>query len=153
MRFEANWRCYSTRYCGGIIGLGIILGWIVIYPVALGKGFIFFELFRKFFLSDIKLTGMFLGVCVYGQVIFYISSNNLTKSMVVSEDVVTCNLFNKKVCKLKYSDLSSLEYNNDLYKIFLFTFKDGRKQKISNSVKNSELAFEMIRKKIAEANG
>lgn len=151
MRFEANWRCYSTRYCGGLVGLGIMLLFVTIRPMT-DDQLTSKLLFDTMFLKDIRVVGLLLGICLYGQIICYFCSNTLTKLLTIEEDKAIFHFFNNKVHEFKYSDLSSLDYTNDLYKIFLFTFKDGKKQKISSSVKNHKMASEIIRKKIAEAH-
>ncbi len=150
MKFEANWRCYSNRYCGGVIIFGMILMFMLIRPLSAGKGFMFFELFGEFFLRDIRITGLLLGICLFAQIGLYLTSGSFSRFIVINHDKVIFHLFNKKTHELKYSDLSYIENINSVY--FLFVFKDGQTQQISNSVKNSELAFEMIRKKIADAN-
>lgn len=151
MRFEANWRCYSNRYFGGLIVILMALLFILIRPLSAGQDFRFFELFNDMFLTDLRLTLSYLSICCFAQVILYLTSGCFSRYVVVDENEVVFRLFNKKTYKLKYSELSSVENSKGI--CFLFTFKDGRQQKISNSVKNSELAFKMIQKKIAEANG
>lgn len=154
MRFDGFKLPRFVMYNGWLIGLGMMLGCIILYPLALGKGFSLFKtaIYDMFF-RDFKLTVLFSFVTfVPMQIAGYDCSRTKPKFIEVLEEEIIIHLLSGKVHEFKYSDLSSLEYTNDIYKIFLFTFKDGGKQKISNSVKNSELAFAMIRQKIQESN-
>ncbi len=151
MRFEGFKLARFVMYNGWLVGFGMIVAWMVLYPLALGKGFIFFDAMQTAFFKDIKLTALFVGIIAWAQIEGFLISRTKPKFLEVLEDKAVFHLLSGKVYEFKYCELSSLGRTNNLYKIFEFTFKNGKKQSISDSVKNSELAFKIIREKIAEA--
>lgn len=153
MRFEGLKLSRFVMYNGWLIGFGMACAWMALYPIALGKGFIFFELFRGMFLSDVRLTLWFSFLTLFlGQLVGYECSKTKPKLLEILEKKAVFHLLNGKVIELKYDELSSLEPTKNIYKIFEFTFKDGRKQQISNAIKNPDLALKILKAKIAEAN-
>lgn len=150
MRFEALLISYATRYFAWLNAFLMMCSWMLLYPLALGEGFRFIELFKGAFFSDIRLTGIFLGMIIMFQIIGFFGSQNSSKFLEVLDDIILFELFNGKIFKLEYSEISSLEYTRDAYKNFEFTFKDGSKKVFYASVKNKQKAFELIKKKIEE---
>jgi len=148
MKFYADWRSYNTRYGIGIVGFLSMCVWMIFYPITLGKGFIFFEVFNRFFLSSIKLTGIFLIICLYAQLIGFFVARDYTKSLELLNDKFIFILFNKTKIELKYSDIKSLEFTNDMFKNFEFILKDGEKKIIYATLKNKHQALELIQKKL-----
>lgn len=151
MRFEGFKLSKFVMYNGWLIGFGAMLFFMMIRPLSAGKGFMFFEMFHLFFLRDIRLTMLFTGILIWFQLEGFLISRTKPKFLEVLEDKTIFHLLNGKIYEFKYSELTSLERTNDIYKIFLFTFKDGKKQRISDKVENSNLAFEMIRERISKS--
>lgn len=151
MKFEGYKLPRFVMYNGWLIGLMMIIAFVVIRPIFDDRISIV-SLFELLFLKSAKLTFLVFGLsCILTQFAGYDCSRTKLKFLEILGDKVIFYLLDGKVLELKYSELSSLEYTNDIYKIFLFTFKDGGKQKISNSIKDHKTAFEMINKKIQEA--
>jgi len=141
---------YVTKYFSGLGFFFLIMLFMVLRPLSAGKEFMFFELFKGMFLSDIRLTLLFGGIIVWAQLEGFLSGRAKPEFLEILEDKAVFYLLNNKVYEFKYSELYALDRTKNIYKIFEFTFKDGRKQTISDAIKNSELAFEIIRKKIQE---
>jgi hypothetical protein len=151
MKFEGLKLSRFVMYNGWVIGLGMILLFMIMRPISAGKGFMFFEMFKEIFLIDYRLSLWFSFLIFLMQLAGYDCSRTKINFLEILEEKAIFHLLNGKIFEFKYSDLRSLEYTNDIYKIFLFTFKDGKKQKISNSVKNQEVAFGIINQKINES--
>lgn len=107
MKFNAAWYCYTNSYGAGLIGFGSLLLFMLIRPLSAGQGFRFFEMFSGVFLTDARLSGLFLGLCIFWQIVFYLSSGKFLKILDVSEDGVNLHLFSGKIFEFKYSDLAS----------------------------------------------
>ncbi len=152
MKFYADWRTYNTRYGMGFTGFLAMCAWMLFYPIALGKGFMFFEVFDKFFLSSMKLVSLFLGICLYAQLIGYFVSRNHTKLLEISDNNLIFNSFNGTKIELKYSEIQSLEYTKDMFKNFEFTLINGEKKIIYPTVTNKHQAFELIQQKLKTSN-
>jgi len=125
-----------------------MLLFMIIRPISAGKGFMFVEMFSGMLLRDARLTGIFLGICLYGQLIGYFVARDYTKSLELLNDKFIFILFNKTKIELKYSDIKSLEFTNDMFKNFEFILKDGEKKIIYATLKNKHQALELIQKKI-----
>lgn len=151
MKFYAHWRSYSTRYYGWLNAFLSGCAWMIFYPLALGKGFLFFEAFNKFFLSDIRLAGLFLGMIALFHLNGYYSTQKSTKLLEILESKLIFNFFNRKTLELNYLDISCLNYTQDIFKNFQFTLKNGEIKAVYASVKNKQQAFELIQQKIRES--
>lgn len=148
MKFYADWRAYNTRYgMGFTLFIGMLL-FMIIRPISAGKGFMFFEMFSGMLLRDVKLTGIFLGICLYGQLIGYFVARDYVKSLELLNDKLVFNLFNKTKIELKYSEIRSLEYTKNVFKNFEFILKDGEKKIIYATLKNKDQALELIQQNI-----
>lgn len=150
MIFYPVWNTYFARYFGGLWFFFTMLLFMLIRPLTAGKGFMFFELFHGMFLRDIRLSSVFLTICLLGQIVGYDVSRTKIKLLKIFEDKAVFHLFNGKVYEFRYSDLSSLNLTNDVFRIFEFTFRDGKKQRISNAIKSRDIALKMIQEKIAK---
>ncbi len=150
MKFYADWRTYNTRYGMGLtLFIGMLL-FMIIRPISAGEGFMFFEMFSGMLLRDIRLTGIFFTVCLYGQLIGYFVARDYVKSLELLDDELIFNLFNKTKIKLKFSEIHSLEYTNDMFKNFEFILKNGEKKIIYATIKNKHQALKLIQQKIQE---
>jgi hypothetical protein len=152
IRFEGHKLARFMMYNGWLVGILILCSWFLFYPLALGRGFLFLKMIKISFFSSAKLTLWFLFLCLLSQILTYDLSCNKIKFLEILEDKAVFHLLNGKIHEFTYSDLSSLEFTDGLYELFLFTFKDGKKQKISSSVKNHKIALKAIQQKIIEAN-
>ena len=152
MRFYADWRAYNTRYgMGFTLFIGMLL-FMIIRPISAGKGFMFFEMFSGMLLRDVRLTGIFLGICLYGQLIGYFVARDYVKSLELLNDKLVFNLFNRTKIELKYSEIRSLEYTKNVFKNFEFILKDGEKKIIYATLKNKDQVLELIQQKLNESN-
>ena len=88
----------------------------------------FVEMFSGMLLRDVRLTGIFLSICLYGQLIGYFVARDYVKSLELLNDKSILVLFNKTKIELKYSEIKSLEFTNDMFKNFEFILKDGEKK-------------------------
>ena len=148
MKFYADWRAFNTRYgMGFTIFIGILL-FMIIRPISAGKGFMFVEMFSGMLLRDVRSTGIFLSICLYGQLIGYFVARDYVKSLELLNDKSILVLFNKTKIELKYSEIKSLEFTNDMFKNFEFILKDGEKKIIYATLKNKHQALELIQKKL-----
>ncbi len=148
MKFYADWRASNTRYRMGFILFGCILLFMIIRPISAGKGFMFFEMFSGMLLRDIRLTGLFLGICLYGQLAGYFVARDYVKSLELLDKKLVFNLFNKSKIELKYSEIKSLELTKNIYKNFEFTLKNGDKKIVYATLKDKMKAFDLINQKI-----
>jgi hypothetical protein len=152
MRFYASQPVYSSRYGSGLIAFLSGCAWMLFYPLALGKGIIFFEVFNKFFLSSPRLTAIFLGLIIFCQVIGYLETNRNIHFLFIKGNSIIIKLFNGKSIKFNYSQLLSVNITKDLYlgEVFEFTFKSGEIKKIRSKIKNKQQALTLIQQKIQE---
>lgn len=152
MKFHANWRTYNTRYGFGLtIFIGMLV-FMIIRPISAGKGFMFFEMFHGIFLKDIKISLIFIGICLQAQMIGYFIARDYSKSLEILNDKVIFNLFNGKNIELKFSEINSIKFTNDMYKNFEFVLIDGKKKVIYATLKNSHEILEILQKKISNTN-
>lgn len=154
MKFYATWRVYNTRYGAGFTSFLSMCAWMALYPIALGKEFMFLELFKGIFLTDIRITSMVLIIILFAQVNLYFASSGCVHILEIKDHFAVFNLFSfrkDKIVKFNYSELKSLELTKDVYENFEFTLKSGEKKVILVAIKNKQQAFDLINQKIREA--
>ena len=151
MKFYADLRSYNTRYFSGLIIFASFLLFMVIRPLSAGMGFQFFEMFRGMFLTDIRLTSLFVGICIFAQINGYFIARDYTKTLDIFDNKIIFSYFNGSVIEIKYPDLVSIAYTEDIYKNFEFTLKTGEKKVIYATIKNKQQAFDLIQQRIAES--
>ena len=150
MKFYAVWQSYSMRYFGWLNAFLSMCAWMLLYPLALGKGFMFFKFFKIAFFSDIRLTGIFLGMIALFQIVGWDITNKHIKILEILEDKIVFSLFNGKVFEFNYNDIKSISLINDMWlgPIFEISQVSGEKVKIRERLKNKHQALELIQKKL-----
>lgn len=153
MKFYADWRTYNTRYGSGLIAFLSMCTWMFLYPIVFGKELMFDEIFKRFFLSDIKLAGLLLGIITFCQIIGYLQTYRDTRFFTIKDSCITFNLFNGKIIELEYLKIESVTLVKNVYfgMVFEFILKSGERKFVKATVKNKQQAFDLINKKIEES--
>ncbi|MFT6332589.1 MAG: hypothetical protein ACJAW3_000931 [Lentimonas sp.] len=121
---------------------------MIIRPLFSGEGFMFSEMFRGMFLRDIRLTGIFFVILLYGQIVCYFATRSSTKLLQVLDKKLIFTFFNGKILELNYSDVKSLEMTKDSFGQFQFTLKNGEIKTPRTTIKDKQKAFDLITQRI-----
>lgn len=146
MKFYADWRAYNTRYGMGLTLFIAMLLFMIIRPISAGQGLMFVEMFNGMLLRDLKLTAIFLGICLYGQLVGYFVARDYVKSLEILDKELVFNLFNSTRIELKYSEIESIGYTKNVFKNFEFFLKNGEKKVIYAPLKDKDQILELIQK-------
>ena len=151
-KFYANWNTKAMRYYNGPIFFCLLLLFMLIRPLSAGQEFMFFEMFKGMLLRDIRITAVFLGICLFAHLVGYDISRHRPRLFEILKDKVVVHLYKGKVFEFNYTDLLSVDLKHDtmMGNVFEFTLKNGEKQKIRSSIKNPHEALEIIRKKLRD---
>lgn len=111
--------------------------------------------FYDAFFKDWAISLVFLLPIFCWQIWSIIATRNSIKFLEVKDELLFIRFFGilkEKHLQINYSDISSLEWSKDPYKHFVFNFKNREKRLIRAEIYDKEIAFDMIQKKISEAN-
>lgn len=146
MKFESQKVNYVGRYGGFLIAVCM---WLL-FPVLQGDFAIFFKMINQIIYNQAILL-ILLIAAAYMQLVGFFISQVKTKLLSVLDSKVIFNLFSGKTIELNYSDISCLNYTQDIFKNFQFTLKNGEVKVVCATVKNQQQAFELIQQKIRES--
>ena len=150
MEFKSRFRSYLSRYFGTLLITTVMV--IAFYLQSLAKGFSFYDVVKKFYFTDVRMTLFFLIIPFIYHINSYLITNKYPKLLKVSNDSIIFNFFKKPRLTINYSEIKSLEYSDKIRRDFVFILKNGDKKVIPSSVIGYERAFEEINKKIKENN-
>ena len=151
MLFYRTNQVFLKRYLASIILVFLMIVFLGLLSIFLGNSLIFVKTFKAF-ATEAKLSLILFVPILALHIVSFFDTQKAIKNLVIEDNYLSYELFNKQKEKILYTDIYSFLHTNDSFKNFEIKLKSGEKKIVYPTIKNKEEAFKLIQEKVKDAN-